>query len=326
MKYKVEICVRGMGVQLLPLTEEEKDQLLGVDLDEVYEDWVEEKECDFYLEGVYLGYGCDRFGLTITDENGNVVFKTSDLYDLRDLTYINEDGDSIKGWEFKGVDEGIYLTRTQTLKGVCHSGEFELDEPFDKDKLYIIQDTVINDELLGDDIFQSDVIYYQRGVEPSLEDDVICVDEGDDGDEQYHETYLMDVTEGDWWHDLNKDNGLTKQQLEQISSLHKIIVDDNGYAFLTLNRDGNILKAEDEDYSLNIEEVKSLLDTQHGIFSDICYQIIKDTYSAHKFDYDNAVEHKRKINFSYCINEHQASMVIEISAKNALQHLGLIEK
>lgn len=118
---------------------------------------------------------------------------------------------------------------------------------------------------------------------------------------------------------------MTEKELEQISSLHKIIVDDNGYAFLTLNRDGNILKAEDEDYSLDISTLEPSQATQWSVFSEICYKIIKDTYAAHKFDYDNAAEHKRKIVFSYLINERQASMGIEITAKLALQHLGLMK-
>lgn len=118
---------------------------------------------------------------------------------------------------------------------------------------------------------------------------------------------------------------MTEKELEQISSLRKIIVDDNGYAFLTLNRDGNILKAEDEDYSLDISTLEPSQATQWSVFSEICYKIIKDTYAAHKFDYDNAAEHKRKINFSYLINEHQASMVCELTAKLALQHLGLMK-
>lgn len=118
---------------------------------------------------------------------------------------------------------------------------------------------------------------------------------------------------------------MNEQQFEQISSLRKIIVDDNGYAFLTLNRDGNILKAEDEDYSLDLDSVETKSKTQWNIFGDICERIIKDTYAAHKFDYENAAEHRRKIVFSYLINEHQASMDCEISAKLALQHLGLIK-
>ena len=111
---------------------------------------------------------------------------------------------------------------------------------------------------------------------------------------------------------------MTEKELEQISTLRKIIVDDNGYAFLTLNREGNILKAEDEDYSLDLDNVETKSKTQWNIFGDICERIMKDTYAAHKFDYDNAAEHKRKIVFSYLINDHQASMECTMNVKKIL--------
>lgn len=116
---------------------------------------------------------------------------------------------------------------------------------------------------------------------------------------------------------------MNEKQYFQISSLRKIIVDDNGYEFLTLNRDGNILKAEDEDYSLDLDSLKTRSRNQWSIFYDICERIIKDTYVAHKFDYDNATEHNRNICFSYLINKHQASMECEINIKKTLKLLGL---
>lgn len=111
---------------------------------------------------------------------------------------------------------------------------------------------------------------------------------------------------------------MNEQQFEQISSLRKVIVDDNGYAFLTLNREGNILKAEDEDYTIDLDKFETKSKTQWNIFGDICEKIIKDTYPAHKFDYENAAEHKRKICCSYCISEHQASMDCTINVKKLL--------
>ena len=111
---------------------------------------------------------------------------------------------------------------------------------------------------------------------------------------------------------------MNEQQFEQIKSLHKIIVDDNGYAFLTLNRDGNILKAADEDYSLDINSVETKSKTQWNIFGDICERIVTDTYPNHKFDYENAASHKRKIVFSYMINERQASMECTLNVKKIL--------
>lgn len=111
---------------------------------------------------------------------------------------------------------------------------------------------------------------------------------------------------------------MTEKQKEQIKSLYSIDVDDNGYLFLELKRDGNIFKAKNEDYLLDLDSVVTRSRNQCSIFRDICERIIKDTYPAHKFDYENAAAHKRKIVFSYMINEHQYSMECTLNVKKIL--------
>ena len=111
---------------------------------------------------------------------------------------------------------------------------------------------------------------------------------------------------------------MNEKQKEQIKSLRGILVDDNGYLFLELKRDGNILKATNEDYSLDLDSVETRSRNQWSIFGDICERIMKDTYPAHKFDYENAAAHKRKIVFSYMINDRQCSMEITLNSKKIL--------
>ena len=201
----MELGVRAKGVQLLEVTEEEKQELLGEDLDEVYLDWMERKEYEFALEGQYLMSTVDRFSLTIRDENDNIVYETENFEDLVDKTYDDEEEEIlVKGWKFQGIKDGNYLTRIQIIKGCWYTGEFELNEPFNKEKLYIVRDNKINDELLGDNVFPVDTLYYQRGEGYDINRDKILLDFESDYGEQYFNTYLYKLTERDWWHNLQE--------------------------------------------------------------------------------------------------------------------------
>lgn len=208
MKYTIDFGVRARGVQLLELTEEEKDQLLEESLDDVYMDWIEEKDYEFALENTYLIPECDRFRITIKDEKDNVVFESDNMVDF--LTQLDktcdEDGEPLaEDWTFEGVEDGFYLTRIQTLKGCGAEGEFELDEPFDINKLYVIKDSQINDELMGNDTFPMYALYYQRGEGLDLERDLIDLEPNGCDEEQYYDTYLMKVSDGDYWQNLQED-------------------------------------------------------------------------------------------------------------------------
>lgn len=205
MKYYIELDVRAIGVQLLRLTTEEKNQLLSINnLDNIYYDWVTEKCYEFEVEREYLTPNIDRFSLTISDENDNIVYESEDVNDLVDQTYDDEGEERVKGWKFKGVEDGCYLTRIQTIKGSYYTGEFELNEPFDEEKLYIIRDQIINDDLLGDYVYPIDTLYYQQGDGYDAERDKICLDFESDCGEQYYSTHIFQVTEKDYWKNLQK--------------------------------------------------------------------------------------------------------------------------
>lgn len=201
MKYFIELSVRGRGLQLFPLTEDDKNELMNENLDEIYLDWVDKRDYAFEMDNQYLMRSCDRFYLSIKDENCNIVYEIDNPNNLVDKT-CDENGKYIKGWHFDGVDDGIYLTRIQTIKGCYYTGEFELNEPFDKDKLYIVRDTQINDELLGDDVFPIDTIYYQQGESINLDNDRIDLDFDSDMGEQYFHTHILKVEERDYWTEI----------------------------------------------------------------------------------------------------------------------------
>ena len=204
-RYTVELGVRARGVQLLELTDDEKEELLDENLDEVYLDWVDKKEYGFALEAQYLTSEVDRFSLAITDENGDIVFETEDVEEFleRDKTY-DEDEEQVKGWEFKGFKDGFYLTRIQTIKGCWYTGEFELTEPFDEEKLYLVRDSQIDEELLGDYPYPLGVLYYQNGEGYDMNRDEILLDYDSDMGEQYYDTYLLKLVDTCWWQNLQE--------------------------------------------------------------------------------------------------------------------------
>lgn len=201
MKYSIELSVRAKGVQLSALNEEEKEELLEENLEDIYLDFIEGKDYEFYLAKQLLMKDCDRFLLIIKDEEGNVVYQEGNPKKLIDLT-CDDDGEPIPEFKFNGVEDGTYLTRIQTIKGCNYSGEFELDEPFDADKLYIIRDTEIDDELMGDDVYPLDKIYYQRGESINLQNDMIELDIEEDMGEQYYKTYVMEVESRHFWTEI----------------------------------------------------------------------------------------------------------------------------
>lgn len=191
---------------MLKLTEEEKDSLLEEELDEVYMDWVDQKDYNFAYEIQCLDRNVDRYTLEIKDQNGNTVYYSEDVNDIisNDKTY-DDAGDPIAGFEFKGVEDGIYLTRVSSIKGCYFTGEFEIQGKFDKSRLYIVQDDNIDDELTGEYLYPFMNIFYQQGETPDLEKDDLHWEYDSDMGEQYWDTYLFKVENEDEWENLKED-------------------------------------------------------------------------------------------------------------------------
>lgn len=198
--YNILMNVRMyFGAQLMKLTEAETEQLMGEDLDEVYYDWIGEKNWQFDLESDYLTENVDGFELTITDEEGDTVYETDDFLDLEDRTYPDEDSEEVAiGWEFKGVEPGVYLARIQENKGIYAEWKLELNEPFDETKLYIVQDQQLDDQpqLFYEDNVYPIALYYQRGEGYDLKRDKIHLELIDGpGEEMACKTSLLEWDE-----------------------------------------------------------------------------------------------------------------------------------
>jgi hypothetical protein len=201
-KYSIGLGVRSVGVQMIRLTEDEKNELMKEEcLDDIIFDWVDKCNYEFEVEGYYLTPEVDRYSLIVTDEDDDeVVYESEDVTDLNDKTFDEESGESqVKGWKFEGVREGFYLTKISTIKGSSCMGELEIEEPFDENKLYVVQDTKLDDQLVGDCIYPIWDLYYQKGEGYDMERDSIGMDYQDDCGEQYWNTYLIEVKKSNFW-------------------------------------------------------------------------------------------------------------------------------
>lgn len=205
MKYKIELGFRGRGIQLLKVTDEEKENLSGENLEQDYFDLIDEKDYNFELEDTFITKESDRFSLAVRDEFGEVVYEIDDVKDIlkKDMTDIfnEDDGAALGGWKFEGIPDGSYLVDVQTLKGIYYTAELDIEGEFNPEKLYIIKSTKLDDELTGEDMYPVD-LYYKREETPNLKRDYIDLDCQEYGDEQYWDIYLMSVEYGNEWMNL----------------------------------------------------------------------------------------------------------------------------
>ena len=193
MKYYIELSVRAVGLELISLTEEEVTNLLKSDsLDSEYDDMRD--EYDLYYSDQFLMNGVDRFFFTVKDENGNEVYSTNNVNDLIDNELPEEQRSP-----FKGIKSGTYFVRFQTLKGCFYEGEIELDEPFDPKRLYVVQSSEINDELMDDDVYPMSNVYYRKKQTMIPKNDTLHMEFNSYADEQYYDTYIYSVKDKDYW-------------------------------------------------------------------------------------------------------------------------------
>ena len=193
-KYTIEISLWAKGVQLLDVTEEEKDELSEEDLNDVFYDWASKYDYDFYYERQFICPDTEYFELVVKDEEDNVVYETQCVSDLSDKT------DEDKSREFKGVKEGYYLARVQNLKGMFFCGELELNEPFDADKLYLVQDSKLDSEFISEPLYPLGYIYYQQGEGYDSSRDEVWLDNEGDMRETDCRTTLFDAVNGNEWY------------------------------------------------------------------------------------------------------------------------------
>ena len=297
-KYTIEISLWAKGVQLLDVTEDEKDELSEADLNDVFYDWASKYDYDFYYERQFICPDTDYFELVVKDEEDNVVYETQCVYDLSDKT------DEDKSREFKGVKDGYYLARVQHLKGMFFCGELELNEPFDADKLYLVQDSKLDREFVGDPLYPLGYIYYQQGEGyDSSRDEVWLDNEGDmretdcrttlfeaaNGNEWYieHETesYGDDDEDFDDFDDYDYDEDEEAEKVQCLTVKNELLFEHEAYDITDVNVSPNgMILLKDEDGMIyyanqNGEQVISDKFDDAGIFvNGLAYVSVDDKY------------------------------------------------
>lgn len=91
------------------------------------------------------------------------------------------------------------------MKGCGYETTLDINGKFEPEKLYVIQDRYIDDELFNDTTYPP-CLYYQKGEEPHIETDYLDMELiGEDFDDQYWDIYLMELECEDEWHNLLND-------------------------------------------------------------------------------------------------------------------------
>ena len=204
MTYTIQLDVRDLHLRVWELNEEllkkahEYNSLEELDRELMYDGVVSPLYEDSFITRV-----CDRFSLVVEDDDWETVYELEDLdeYLSKDKTF-NEEGETIKGFEFKGLKGKSCdcLVSLITEKGAGGTADLELEEPFDPDKLYIIRSSQIDDELIGDDVYPIFGLYYQRGEGYDLERDMLDFDADGLFEEQYQNYIgIMKLEEGRYW-------------------------------------------------------------------------------------------------------------------------------
>ena len=297
-KYTIEISLWAKGVQLLDVTEDEKDELSEGDLNDVFYDWASKYDYDFYYERQFICPDTEYFELVVKDEEDNVVYETQCVSDLSDKT------DEDKSREFKGVKDGYYLARVQHLKGMFFCGELELNEPFDADKLYLVQDSKLDSEFVNEPLYPLGYIYYQQGEGyDSSRDEVWLDNEGDmretdcrttlfeavNGNEWYieHETYSYgdDDEDFDDFDDYDYDEDEEAEKVQCLTVKNELLFEHEAYDVTDVNVSPNgMILLKDEDgmiYYANQkgEQVISDKFDEAGIFvNGLAYVSVDDKY------------------------------------------------
>ncbi len=166
--YTVELTIKNATeVRLYGLDEDQKaalDDLGGIE--EVDLDYIFDKNfCPKYetiVMYVDAFYDNKTFSLEVKDEDGKVVYETTDPESIIRYPYDNEETDEVveaPNWEFKGVEPGTYIVENNDLKWCTLEGEFEADS-FDPSKLSFYPSESFDDEYIcEDDVFLQDLRY-----------------------------------------------------------------------------------------------------------------------------------------------------------------------
>jgi hypothetical protein len=213
MKYRIELSVNGWDTRLFLLDQEHVDEALncGDSLKKFYRNYVEnwDDPIDPDFERYYITSESDDFILEVKDENGETIYELNDVDDYisNDKTEIeDEDGylTDIDGYEFVGIEDGMYLVRIASNRNCSGYAEIELDHPFNPDRLYIVRSSHVDDELMDDTVYEMFQLYYQRGEGFDLKRDLIELLNNGWDDETYASYNLLKVSDKNYWQEIEE--------------------------------------------------------------------------------------------------------------------------
>lgn len=124
------------------------------------------------------------FELSVEDEEGNVVYETTDPESINCYNpyckFIKDEAELEEGefeedyryapnFEFKGVEDGLYLVENYGLYRSQFIGEFEADD-FDPSKLSFHPSEIFDNMICEDDVFLKELRYDNQKIATDLED------------------------------------------------------------------------------------------------------------------------------------------------------------
>lgn len=200
MKYKITYMGYPLWVRMIQLDEIQKEFFLNNEyLDDLWEE-CESEVGDYNIERELITCQ-DRIQISVEDENGNTVFDTESIDDIKQFPYYDDDDNLVspEGYVFKGVADGLYIVNQDTMKGSFWECDLELIDNFDPSRLYMVQDDVLNDEFCPDNCFPMGVLYYQKGDSIDLDNDRLDMNFMSDNGSYGYSVNISSVKEKDWW-------------------------------------------------------------------------------------------------------------------------------
>lgn len=202
-KYTIELTVKyptevtGVKIDSDTKAELEESSCFTDDAEEVYfnaDDYIA-SEVVMYEDDFY---STDTFSLEVKDENGNVVYETTDAESITTYPYYDEDKDEevdAPNFEREPVEVGDYLIENNTLKWTTITFELETDAPFDSSKLSFYPSAHLDYFICEDDIFLNELRY----------DNKRMITEWDCND-NYGKDYGLSSYNGENWTDYRLNN------------------------------------------------------------------------------------------------------------------------
>jgi hypothetical protein len=169
--YTVELTIRyAEEVHLYSVADEVKDEVKeAVDdiggVEKIDRQFIEDNDLDYEISTIVMNCDClddsNTFKLEVKDEDGNIVYETTDPQSIIRYPYDDEETDEeieAPNFEFQGVEPGTYIVENIALKWCTLTGEIETDE-FDPSKLAFFPSEIFDGIICEDDVFLQELRY-----------------------------------------------------------------------------------------------------------------------------------------------------------------------